>query len=128
MIAATFFFWRCNSYKMTVSAFSALWQLKKWLLQPVLALQRLQNYCCNLFSSTVTVIFAVFLGNSLSITVKKRLQVVIAVILSSSSDGSSKLCVSHTGTCGQDPMLPPPFFFFINILQLSMYHCMTYIQ
>jgi hypothetical protein len=24
MIAATFFFWRCNSYKMTVSAFSAL--------------------------------------------------------------------------------------------------------
>ena len=43
------FFWRCNSYKMTVSAFSALWQLKKWLLQPVLALQRLQNYCCNLF-------------------------------------------------------------------------------
>ena len=45
-------------------------------------------------------------------------------------------------TCGQDPMLPPPpppplFFFFYkhrlffhinNILQLSMYHCMTYIQ
>ena len=66
--------------------------------------------------------------------------------------------VNSTGTCGQDPMLlpfflfsfyyfflwdvdPTPFFFsffvFVwtstffhinNILQLSMYHCMTYIQ
>jgi hypothetical protein len=43
-----------------------------------------------------------------------------------------------TGTCGQDPMVPliahPSFFlafFFFhvhNILQLSMYLCMTYIQ
>ena len=43
-----------------------------------------------------------------------------------------------TGTCGQDPMVPliahPSFFlasiiFHVhNILQLSMYYCMTYIQ
>jgi hypothetical protein len=41
-----------------------------------------------------------------------------------------------TGTCGKDPMLHPPFSFFLtsiffhinNILQLSMYHCMTYID
>ena len=44
-----------------------------------------------------------------------------------------------TGTCGQDPMVPLiahfPLFFNIdfvlhvhNILQLSMYHYMTYIQ
>ena len=47
----------------------------------------------------------------------------------------AKLDAYATGTCGQDP----PFFFFFfykhrlffhinNILQLSMYHCMTYIQ
>jgi hypothetical protein len=45
-----------------------------------------------------------------------------------------------TGTCGQDPMPMVPliahpsffltsiFFHVHNILQLSMYHCMTYIQ
>jgi hypothetical protein len=48
--------------------------------------------------------------------------------------------IQTTGTRGQDPiMFPPPlffpfffehrFFFHINnILQLSMYHCMTFIQ
>ena len=51
----------------------------------------------------------------------------------------SKQCICTTGTYGQDPMMPPPFFFFFfffNIdffsykqhLELSMYHCMTYIQ
>ena len=48
------------------------------------------------------------------------------------------LYTSPTGTCGQDPMLLTLFYFLFflastfchinNILQLSMYHCMTYIQ
>jgi hypothetical protein len=40
------------------------------------------------------------------------------------------LSMYGTGTCGQDPMLLPfflkTFFHINNILQLSMYHCMTY--
>ena len=62
------------------------------------------------------------------------------------TQGSATRQISRTGTCGQDPMLlpfffkmlPPPFFLYFfyfltstlchinNILQLSMYHCMTY--